>query len=124
MSKNKGDIVTKFVINKNIDNEFMFQIKQNGSIEAMVIEPTDTFVFKLKDPKTGDVRFTVNAAVVDDINGRIKVVIPQSTADGLTREVGDRADNFYNKPVYSAVIIADTANNGKFVAKLAKVYVE
>ena len=114
----------KFVINKNIDNEFMFQIKQNGSIEAMVIEPTDTFVFKLKDPKTGDVKFTVSATVTDAINGRVKVVIPQATANGLTREVGDRADNFYNKPVYSAVIIADTVNNGKFVAKLAKVYVE
>ena len=116
--------MSRFLINKNIDNEFIFQIKQNGSIEAMVIEPTDTFVFKLKDPKTGDVKFTVSATVTDAINGRVKVVIPQATANGLTREVGDRADNFYNKPMYSAVIIADTVNNGKFVAKLAKVYVE
>lgn len=116
--------MTKFVINKNIDNEFIFQIKQNGSIEGMEIEPTDTFIFSLKEPKEGTVNFTVSAAVVDAINGKIKVVIPQATANSLAREVGDRADNYYVKPMYSAIIIANTVNNGKFVAKLAKVYVE
>ena len=116
--------MTKFVINKNIDNEFVFQIKQNGSIEGMEIEPTDTFVFSLKEPKEGTVKFTVSATVVDALNGKIKVVIPQTTANSLIREVGDRADNYYIKPIYSATIVADTVNNGKFVAKLAKVYVE
>lgn len=116
--------MTKFVINKNIDNEFTFQIKQNGSIEGMVIEPTDTFVFNLKNPEDGSVKFTAAASVLDNINGKIKVIIPQAVANTLTREVGDRADNFYIKPIYSASIVANTINNGKFVAKLAKVYVE
>ena len=116
--------MVKFTINKGIDNEFKFQVKQNGSIEGMVIEGTDTFIFNLKIPKTGEVVYTTTATVIDAINGKIKVIIPQATADILVREVGDRADHYYNKPVYSAVIIADTVNNGKFVAKLAKVYVE
>ena len=116
--------MSRFVINKGIDNEFTFQIKQNGSIEGMVIEVTDTFEFHLKTPKTGNVVYTANATVTDAINGKIKVTIPQVTADVLVREVGDRADHYYNKPVYSAVIVANTVNNGKFAAKLAKVYVE
>lgn len=116
--------MTKFIINKGIDNEFVFQIKQNGSIEGMVIAVSDTFIFNIKNPKTGAVIYTTIATHLDRPNGKIKVTIPASAVADFTREVGDRADHYYNKAVYSANIVATTTNNGKFVAKLNKVYVE
>ena len=113
----------QFVIHKGIDNEYMFTIKKNGSIEAIVIAPSDTFVFNLMRPKTSEVIYTTNAVVMDAINGRIKVVIPSAATTGLVMEVGDRCDYYNRKAVYRANIVCSTVDNGNFIAELEKIYV-
>ena len=116
--------MNKFVINKGIDNEFTFTIKKNGSIEAININVADTFVFKLKEGKTGNIVYTVAAVVADAINGKIMVSIPTDIANGLAVDIGDRCDYYKRKVTYRASIECSTVDNGKFVAKLDKVYVE
>jgi len=117
-------MASKFVINKGIDNEYIFTIKKNGSTEAIVIKPSDTFVFKLVNLKTGVVEYTVNASTLDAINGKIKVVIPANATTNLVVEVGDRCDYYKRKATYKGNIECNTVDNGKFIAKLTKIYVE
>lgn len=117
-------MASKFIIRKGIDNEYFFTIKRNGSIEAIVIADTDTFVFNLVDLKTRTTVFTTNATVDDAVNGRVKVVIPNSATVDLVVEVGDRCDYYKRKATYSGDLICNTTDNGKFIAKLPKVYVE
>lgn len=117
-------MASKFVINRGIDNEYTFTIKKNGSIEAIVIDPSDTFVFRLFELKTSAVVLTINAIVDDALNGRIKVVIPSSDTEDLAVEVGDRCDYYKRKATYKGSIECDTVDNGKFIAKLSKIYVE
>ena len=38
---------TNFTINKGIQNEFIFTIKQNDVLLPMIIDPLDTFSFKM-----------------------------------------------------------------------------
>ena len=59
-----------------------------------------------------------------EVTSTSQVVFSQLEANGLLAERGDRADYYYSKPMYKLVIDCDTVNNGKFVAKVAKVYVE
>lgn len=116
--------MSKFVINKGMSNEFIITIKQNGSTLPMAIEAGDTFVTNLVKLSDGSVAASPTTSVHDAPNGKIKIVFSQLQVDGLLAERGDRADYYYSKPMYKLVIDCDTVNNGKFVAKVAKVYVE
>ena len=114
----------KFVISKGVSNEFIITIKQNGTTLPMAIEAGDTFVTKLVMLSDGSVIATPTTSVYNATNGKIKVVFSQEEVNALSIERGDRADYYYSKPMYKLVIDCDTVNNGKFVAKVAKVYVE
>lgn len=114
----------KFTINKNIDNKFTFTIKENGSIGPITIAGGDTFVFYLKNPETGAVRIQKKATILDANNGKIQVIITSAEAAGLDREVGDRADDFYYKPVYSGMIVGETSGYGQIVSKIKRIYVD
>jgi hypothetical protein len=116
--------MSKFVINKGIGNEFIITIKQNGTTLPMAIEAGDTFVTKLVKLSDGSVVATPTTSAHDSINGKIKIVFSQEQISTLTMERGDRADYYYSKPLYQLIIDCNTENNGKFVAKVAKVYVE
>lgn len=120
----QGDWMSKFVINKGMSNEFIITIKQNGTTLPMAIEAWDTFVVKLVKLSDGITVANPTTSVHDALNGKIKIVFSQLEADALVAERGDRADYYYSKPMYKLVIDCVTANNGKFVAKVAKVYVE
>ena len=115
---------SKFVITKGIDNEFIITIKQNGTTLPMEIQGTDTFEAKLVSISDGAEVATLTTNVVNAQNGKIKLVLSESQVDGLNMERGDRADYFYSKPLYRLIIDCDTINNGKFLAKVQKVYVE
>ena len=116
--------MSKFVINKNMSNEFIITIKQNGTTLPMAIKAGDTFVVKLVKLSDGITVANPTTSVHDALNGKIKIVFSQLEVNGLLAERGDRADYYYSKPMYKLVIDCVTANNGKFVAKVAKVYVE
>ena len=116
--------MSKFVINKGMSNEFIITIKKTGSMLAMEISDTDTFEAKLLLAKDGSVVATIPVSVEDAINGKVKLEISATIVDTLLVERGDKADNYYAKPLYRLAIDCDTENNGKFVAKLDKVYVE
>ena len=116
--------MSKFVITKGTSNEFIITIKQNGTTLPMAIEPTDTFNAKLLSIKDSSVVATFTTNVVSAKNGKIKLALDSATVGALQIERGDRADYYYSKPLYKLVIDCDTVNNGKFIAKVHKVYVE
>lgn len=116
--------MSKFVITKGTSNEFIITIKQNGTTLPMAIEPADTFVAKLLSIKDGSEVATLTTNVINAQGGKIKLVLDSNTVNGLSIERGERADYYYSKPLYKLVIDCNTANNGKFVAKVHKVYVE
>ena len=116
--------MNKFIINKGTSNEFIITIKQNGTTLPMVIEAGDTFVTKLVKLSDGVSTVTPTTSVEDVVNGKIKIVFSQEQVNSLLAERGGRADYYYSKPIYKLLIDCDTTNNGKFVAKVAKVYVE
>ena len=116
--------MSKFIINKGISNEFIITIKQNGTTLPMSIEAGDTFVAKLVKLSDGVSAVTPTTSIYDALNGKIKIVFSQEQVNSLLAERGDRADYYYSKPMYKLLIDCDTTNNGKFVAKVAKVYVE
>ena len=116
--------MSKFVINKGMSNEFIVTIKQNGTTLPMAIEQTDTFVAKLIKMSDSTVAGTLDVQVEDAVNGKIKVIVSSDIASGLEIAKGDKADLYYSKPRYKLAIDCDTVNNGKFVAKVEKVYIE
>ena len=107
-----------------MSNEFVITIKQNGTTLPMTIEAGDTFVTKLVKLKDGVEACTPVTTVEDATNGKIKVVFSETDVNGLVVERGDRCDYYYSKPMYKLMIECNTVNNGNFVAKVSKVYVE
>lgn len=119
-----------FTINKDIQNEFIFTIKQNDSLLPMIIDLSDTFSFKIYDLDTDELFKEVNMTssqdgiitIFDAANGQIKVVL---NSDPLFRkERGSKEDKYYLKPTYRILIEGTTTNNGLISAKVPFVYVE
>ena len=119
-----------FTINKDIQNEFIFTIKQNDSLLPMIIDLSDTFSFKIYDLDTDELFKEVNMnssqdgiiTIFDAANGQIKVVL---NSDPLFRkERGSKEDKYYLKPTYRILIEGTTLNNGLISAKVPFVYVE
>lgn len=124
--------MTKFIIDRGIDNEYIITIKSNGSTLGMQIEPTDTFEVRLyrkcSDELVATVSMTESANGVVDVyealNGKIRILLKQALVNRLVASKGDKVDGCYPKSEYRINIVCNTANNGKFTAKLANVYVE
>ena len=124
--------MVKFVIDRGMDNEYIITIKANGSTLGMQIEPTDTFEVRLyrkcSDELVATVDMTEDADGVVDVyqaaGGKIRILLKQALVDNLVASKGDKVDGCYPKSEYRISVICDTANNGKFTAKLANVFVE
>lgn len=124
--------MVKFVIDRDMDNEYIITIKANGSTLGMQIEPTDTFEVRLyrkcSDELVATVGMTEDANGVIDVyqavGGKIRILLKQALVNNLVASKGDKVDGCYPKSEYRISVICDTANNGKFTAKLANVYVE
>ena len=122
----------KFVINKNLVNEFILTIKQNNETLPMVIDSSDTFeaiLYKLSDEsEVGRVSLVENTngviEIYDASNGQILIKLYDALCNTLVSERGTKADRYYLRPTYRLSIEANTLNNGNFVAKLREVYVE
>lgn len=123
----------KFVINKGLTNDFTLTIKQNDSTLPMVIDPSDTFVAKLKllsdDSVTATIDMTLQAGigqitVLNDAGGQIVLSLDAALVNTLVKERGWKEDGYYIKPTYKLAIDCTTVNNGNFVAKVDKVYVD
>ena len=124
--------MVKFVIDRDIDNEYIITIKANGSTLGMQIEPTDTFEVRLyrkcSDELVATIGMTEDAKGVVGVyqasNGKIRVLMKEALVSTLVASKGDKVDGCYPKSEYRISVICDTVNNGKFTAKLANVYVE
>ena len=124
--------MVKFIINRDMDNEYIITIKANGSTLGMQIEPTDTFEVRLYRKCSDELVTTINMIedangvvdVYEAINGKIRILLKQTLANTLVASKGDKVDGCYPKSEYRISVICDTVNNGKFTAKLANVYVE
>ena len=124
--------MVKFVIDRGMDNEYIITIKANGSTLGMQIEPTDIFEVRLyrkcSDELVATVDMTEDANGVVDVyqaaGGKIRILLKQALVNSLVASKGDKVDGCYPKSEYRINVICNTANNGKFTAKLANVYVE
>lgn len=116
---------SRFTITKNVDNDFIFTIKENGKTTPMPIDEGDTFALKLirlDDNKT--IRdLSSNLSVLDALNGKLRFYLTAAEVNTLLSERGPVEDRYYLKPVYSLLIEATTLVNGVFVARIGKVYV-
>lgn len=116
--------MSKFVLNKGMSNEFIVKIKQNGSTLPMTITDTDTFTAKLQKLSDDSVVAIPTVSIHSKPNGQIKIVFTDTMLNSLEVDKGDKADSYYAKATYKLAIDCNTSNNGKFVAKVKKVYVE
>lgn len=122
----------KFILNKGLSNEFIITIKQDNAVDPMVIDPTDTFEVKLyllstnEEVATIDMTDSANGKVEIEnaAGGQIKITFYDALINTLKTERGDKVDGYYLLPLYRLAIDAATVNNGNFVAKIDKVYVE
>lgn len=124
---------TNFTINKGIQNEFIFTIKQNDGLLPMIIDPLDAFSFKIYDINTDTLTAEVNNTasntngeieIYDAPNGQIKVILTSALTSTLKKERGGKEDRYYLKPSYRISIDGTTINNGKINPKIPLVYVE
>ena len=124
--------MVKFIIDRGMDNEYIITIKANGSTLGMQIDPTDTFEVKLYRKCSDELVATITMSedenglveVYQEANGKIRILLKQALVDTLVASKGDKVDGCYPKSKYRINVMCDTANNGKFTAKLANVYVE
>ena len=124
--------MVKFVIDRGMDNEYIITIKANGSTLGMQIEPTDTFEVRLYRKCSDELVATIG--MIEDANGvvdvyhapggKIRILMKEALVSSLVAPKGDKVDGCYPKSEYRINVICDTANNGKFTAKLANVFVE
>ena len=113
----------KFILNPGLSNEFIITIKQTGTTLPMEIDVADTFTAYLYEKSSNTVQLTLTPTIEDAQSGKIKLVFDDTAVNALTSERGDKVDKYYLKPTYSLSIDCDTVNNGKFVAKIAEVFV-
>ena len=115
----------KFTISKSLPNTFTFVIKQQESTLPMVLDSSDTFTAHLYNLETEEedtsCTITTNLETPYD-EGKISVSI--SNTGSLVSDRGGKADRYYLLPTYKLVIECDTVNNGQFIAKIDKVYVD
>ena len=124
--------MVKFVIDRGMDNEYIITIKANGSTLGMHIEPTDAFEVRLyrkcSDELVATIDMTEDTNGVVDVyqaaGGKIRILLKQGLVDTLGASKGEKVDGCYPRSEYRLSVICDTANNGKFTAKLANVFVE
>lgn len=122
----------KFILNKGLSNEFTITIKQDNELDPMVIDPTDTFDINLYLKATNEVIATVGMVenengkveIVNAAGGQIKITFSETLVSSLDTERGSKVDDYYLVPLHRLAIDAVTVNNGNFVAKINKVYVE
>jgi hypothetical protein len=129
-----GYSTSKFVLNRNMDNEFIITIKQTGTTLPMELTSTDTFTAKLINLSDGNTVLgipfqttenTTRVELADELlTGKIHIIVTEADVNTLTRSVGPEEDRYYLKPNYKLVLECDTLNNGKFIAKIPEVYVE
>lgn len=125
---------TRFVINKNQNNEFVFTIKKLGSVDAMEIKADDTFIARVYKLDTGaqygsDISTVANAdgniiMAPVGLAGKITLKLANAYCTAMESAKGSAADRYYLKPGYRLAIECDTIENGKFTAKVPLVYVE
>ena len=125
---------TRFVINKNQNNEFVFTIKKIGSVDAMEIKAGDTFVARIYKLDTG-AQYGVDISTVANsegnqimapigLEGKITLKLANAYCTSMESAKGSAADRYYLKPGYRLAIECNTDVNGKFTAKVPLVYVE
>lgn len=124
-----SNTVEQFVITKNVDNTFIFTIKENGATTPMQIEVGDTFTFsliKLED----EVAATITTSTIAPngslplASGELKLTLSQTDVNNLVSDKAPKIDRYYNRPTYKLVIECNTSVNGDFVAKVPNVYVD
>lgn len=123
----------KFIIDKGIPNEYTIQIKSDGETLPLVLDPSDTFNLKLYALE--DTTNTIVAeldmtdttlgqiTIEDEVNGKIKILMKDTMTTSLINERGTKADRYYLKPTYRALITGVTSNDGNIVVPIDLIYV-
>lgn len=113
-------------LNQNMDNEFILTIKKNHTLLPVVIYETDTFEMQIIKMEDNSVVSTIEMAesddgqitVYDEDNGQLMVLLKESFINSLEIERGEKADRYYEKPMYKIALKANTVDNGNFILKI------
>lgn len=117
-------MLSRFVITKGIDNNFVFTIKADGSTLPMEIVVGDTFTAYLKNMEDGTTVLTKTLTVIDALKGKVQLVVTEAEADALVSDRGNKEDRYYLRPNYKLLLGCSTTNNGDFIAKIDNIYVD
>lgn len=116
--------INKFTITKAVDTTFLFTVKANGSTLPMEIGPSDSFTAVIRNLSDGQPVLTKALTITNALSGQISLVITAAEASELMSSRGASEDRYYLRPMYSMLLLCDTANNGKFTVKVPYVYVD
>ena len=110
--------MSNFKVAKNKNNAIEFTIKAKGSVDPIVIDPADTFVFKLVDLDMNTIATASNVdadtsiAITDAANGLITINLTQAQTSGLKVKLREQLDGGNPTPGYSAILDMQTVALG------------
>jgi len=117
--------VDRFIITKEVENTFVFTIKADGStLPLQIVEASDSFSYKIIKLEDDSVDLDGSFTITNALNGEITLVLSVEEVNSLESDKGSKPDRYYLRPTYRLVLICDTVNNGKFIAKVYEVYVQ
>lgn len=126
MAYNESPVtVPRFTLIRGVTNNWTLYIKARGSLDALVLTSTDTFIAQIREKETGN---TVVAGIPLTVGkakeGEVKLTLTPGDLAPLERDVGTKANRSYLKPHYSLLIEANTANQGAFLIRVEDVYID
>lgn len=116
--------ISKFTITQNIDNSFVFTIKEDNKYTPILIDPSDCFKGTLYNLSDGSEAFSKDMAILSVDEGTVGFLLSADETRTLLSRRGASEDRYFAYPVYSFVLSCVTTTNGAFTAKVPFIYVE
>lgn len=126
MAYNESPVtVPRFILVRGVTNNWTLYIKARGSLDALELKATDTFVAHIREKNTGETVVSgIPLTIGNPKEGEVKLSLTPTNIAPLERDVGTKANRSYLKPHYSLLIEANTANQGSFLIRVEDVYID
>ena len=116
--------VTQFTITQGKALDFFIVVKEDGTLNPLTLDPTDTFSFSLVNKKTHQEYITDEAmTIVDAPNGKIKGIISSVISATLPLKRAAAEDGYIPRANLRLVVQGNTLAQGPFTAAIENVYV-
>lgn len=116
--------VTQFTITQGKALDFYIIVKENGTVNPLVLDPTDTFSYTLVDKKTNQKYATdVAMTISDGLNGEVKGTITNTVSATLPLKRASAEDGYIPRANLKIIVNGNTLAQGPFTAAIENVYV-